>query len=116
RVLALLRGVAGEYAEAFDADGRLARPVELEEASLLLAEAHDLVPKLGLDEADVGRIERAIADRAGQDVVDGLVTGLAARVPAATGVALQELPPAAPSEARGATLFQENCTTCHGAD
>src|SRR5262245_126565 len=63
RVLALLRGVAGEYAEAFDADGRLARPVELEEAGLLLAEARDLVPKLGLDAGEVGKIERAIADR-----------------------------------------------------
>src|SRR5690349_20886926 len=70
RLLALLRGVGGEYAEAFDADGRLARPVELEEAGLLLAEARDLVPKLGLDAAEVGKIERAIADRAGQDVVD----------------------------------------------
>jgi high-affinity iron transporter len=116
RVLALLRGVAGEYAEAFDADGRLARPVELEEAGLLLAEARDLVPRLGLDAADVGRIEHAIADRATQDVVDGLVGGLAARVTAATGVALQELPPAAPSETRGAALFHDNCATCHGAD
>jgi high-affinity iron transporter len=116
RVLALLRGVAGEYAEAFDADGRLARPVELEEAGLLLVEVRDLVPKLGLDVADVGRIERAIADRATQGVVDGLVAGLAGRVTAATGVALQELPPSPPSETRGATLFQENCASCHGAD
>jgi high-affinity iron transporter len=116
RVLALLRGVAGEYAEAFDAEGRLARPVELEEAGLLLGEARDLIPRLGLDAADVGRIERAIADRASQDVVDGLVGGLAGRVTAATGVALQELPPAAPSEARGAALFHENCAGCHGAD
>src|SRR6185503_4847083 len=103
RVLDLLRGVAGEYAEAFDDQGHLVRPIELEEAGLLLAEARDLVPRLGIDAADVRRIEQAIAD-------------LAARVTAATGVALQPLPALAPSVERGAALFQENCASCHGAD
>ncbi len=116
RALALLRGVAGEYAEAYDADGRLVRPIELEEAALLLAEARDLVPRLGLGGADVARIERAIGDGTRQDVVDGLVSALAARITSATGVTLRELPPRAPSTARGAALFHDNCATCHGAD
>src|SRR5258706_13437646 len=83
RVLELVRGVAGEYAEAFDDAGRLARPIELEEAGLLLAEARDLAPRIGIDAADVRRIEQAIADRASQDVVVGLTSALAARVTAA---------------------------------
>ena len=115
RVLDLLRGVVGEYAEAFD-QGRLVRPIELEEAGLLLAEARDLVPRLGLDAADVRRIEQAITERAAQDVVVELTAALAARVTAATGVAPQPLPALAPSVERGAALFQENCASCHGAD
>ena len=116
RVLELLRGVVSEYAEAFDDQGTLVRPIELEEARLLLAEARDLVPKLGIDAAEVGRIEQAIGDHATQDAVGALIGGLAARVTATTGVALQPLPPQPPSAERGAALFQENCATCHGAD
>ncbi len=116
RVLDLLRGVAGEYAEAFDDQGHLVRPIELEEAGLLLAEARDLVPRLGIDAADVRRIEQAVADRAAQDVVVDLTSALATRVTAATGVALQPLPALAPSVERGAALFHENCASCHGAD
>src|SRR5262249_47640160 len=37
RLLALLRGVEQEYREAFDENGALVRPMELEEAKLLLA-------------------------------------------------------------------------------
>jgi hypothetical protein len=55
----------------------------------------------------VRRIEQAIADRASQDAVGELRRGLAARITAATGVALQPLPPSAPSVERGATLFRE---------
>jgi len=116
RVLELLRGVVSEYAEAFDDQGALARPIELEEAGLLLAEARDLVPKLGIDAEEVRRIEQAIADRASQDAVGELAGALATRVTAETGVSIQPLPPLAPSVERGATLFQENCTSCHGAD
>src|SRR5262245_49257433 len=83
RVLDLLRGVGSEYAEAFDDHGTLVRPIELEEAGLLLAEARDLVPRLGIDAAEVRRIEQAITDRASQDAVSGLVTALAGRVTAA---------------------------------
>src|SRR5436190_15587820 len=69
RLLDLLRGVQGEYAEAFDDHGALVRPIELEEAGLLLAEARDLAPKLGMDAAAVRQIEKAVADRASQDAV-----------------------------------------------
>src|SRR6185369_9529496 len=116
RLLDLLRGVQGEYAEAFDDHGALIRPIELEEAGLLLAEARDLAPKLGIDADVVRQIEKAVADRAPQDAVAKLTGALAARVTALTGVAPQPLPPQPPSIERGAALFHDNCATCHGAD
>jgi high-affinity iron transporter len=116
RFLWLLRGVEGEYAEAFDPDGRLARPIEIDEANLLLAEARDLAPAIGIPVGDVARLERAIAERASEGVVQDLVRGLGDRVTAATGVVAQVLPPEPPSAARGAALYAENCATCHGAD
>src|SRR4029078_13239656 len=69
RLLDLLRGVQGEYAEAFDDHGALVRPLELEEAGLLLAEARDLAPKLGIESEVVRQIETAVADHASQDTV-----------------------------------------------
>ena len=116
RLVGLLRGIRGEYGEAFDDAGRLVRPVELEEARLLLAEAQDLAPRLGLGDDAVQPLERALADRAPQELVDALARGLTTRISTATGVATEELPPVAPSAARGAALFRENCTSCHGAD
>jgi high-affinity iron transporter len=116
RVLELLRGVVTEYAEAFDPDGSLARPIELEEASLLLAEARDLVPKLGIDAAMVTAIEKGVRDQAGEAAVETLVGALSTRVTEVTGIVLQQVPAEAPSAERGAVLFQENCAGCHGAD
>ena len=116
RVQELLRGIAGEYGEAFDAAGLLVRPIELEEAGLLAAEARDLVVQLDIDVAEVERVERAIANRAAADVVANLATALGARVTAVTGIALQQLAPLPPSALRGATIFQDNCTGCHGAE
>ena len=116
RVLELLRGVVTEYAEAFDPDGTLARPIELEEAGLLLAEARDLVPKLGIDAAMVTAIEKGVQDHAGEGAVEGLVAALSTRVTEVTGVVLQQLAAQAPSAERGAVLFQENCAGCHGVD
>src|SRR5262249_10762904 len=102
--------------EAFDADGRIARPIELEEAGLLLAEARDLVPRIGIDAAEIGRIEQAITDRASERAVGDLVGAVAAHVTAVAGVSDQALPAQTPSVERGAAIFQENCASCHGAD
>src|SRR5690349_24732422 len=67
RLLDLLRGVQGEYGEAFDDHGALVRPIELEEAGLLLAEARDLAPKLGIDAGVVRQLEKAVSDHASQE-------------------------------------------------
>ncbi|HXJ34790.1 MAG TPA: FTR1 family protein [Candidatus Eisenbacteria bacterium] len=114
RLLGLLRGIGGEYGEAFDAQGGLVRPIELEEAGLLLAEARDLLPQAGLRAAEIEPLAKALGARAGQDVVDAQVQTLQARVTAATGVAARVRPPAAPSIERGRALFAENCASCHG--
>jgi high-affinity iron transporter len=116
RFLGLLRGIQGEYGEAFDDAGALVRPIELEEAALLLAEARDFGPRVGLDADAVPALEKAVADRRPQAEVEAMVRALATRVSNATGVPTEELPPAAPSVGRGAALFQENCSPCHGAD
>ena len=116
RVQELLRGVAGEYGEAFDAEGALVRPIELEEAGLLVAEVRDLAPRLGIEVGEVDRVARAIVDRAPPDVVTTLTTGLGGTVATLTGIALEQLPPLAPSAGRGAVIFQDNCTGCHGAE
>jgi high-affinity iron transporter len=116
RLLALLRGAASEYAEAFDSQGRLARPIELEEARLLLEEARDLALRAGLDPAELGRIETAIGERTEPESVLALAAAIGARVAAATGLSMQELPPAPPSIDRGAAVFAENCAGCHGVD
>ena len=55
RLLALLDGVAREYGEAFGDDGALARPLELEEASLLLGDARDQGERLAQKPADLER-------------------------------------------------------------
>jgi len=114
RLLGLLRGIGGEYGEAFDAQAALVRPIELEEAGLLLAEARDLLPQAGLAAAEIEPLANALSARAGQDVVDARVQALQSRITAATGVAARVRPPAAPSVERGRALFAENCASCHG--
>ena len=48
RLLAVLGGIVQEYGEAFTDDGALSRPIELEEAGLLLADARNQAERLGL--------------------------------------------------------------------
>ncbi|MGH7895996.1 MAG: FTR1 family protein [Candidatus Binatia bacterium] len=114
RALGLLRGIAGEYAEAFDDQGALVRPIEFEEAGLLLAEARDLLAAAGLAAAEVEPLAQALAERAPQEAVDAQVQALETRVTAVTGVEVRVRPPAVPSAVRGQALFAENCASCHG--
>jgi cbb3-type cytochrome c oxidase subunit III len=121
RLLTLLAGVRDEYHEAFDDAGALVRPIELDEARLLVAEARDHVDRLGA-------ALPAGTSRELDDVVAGLdahvaPASLAARVARlrtavseATGVAEDVSPPAPPSRAAGRAVFLENCAPCHGAD
>jgi high-affinity iron transporter len=117
RLLTLLGGVATEYREAFDDAGRLTRPIEIEEARLLLAEARDLNARL--DAVDATRLAAVDADLASHsapvDVFGNRVAAIATAISQRTGIRDEPLPPDSPSAAHGQTVFAENCTGCHGA-
>ncbi len=114
RLLTLLSGMRTEYQEAFDGT-TLVRPIELDEARLLFAEARDLNKRLALlPPADLDGLEQQLGGSATVEAVKTTVDGLAARVTAATGIRDEPYAPEPPSAARGKALFDENCATCHG--
>lgn len=114
RLLTLLSGMRTEYQEAFDGT-QLVRPIELDEARLLLAEARDLNARLKLlAPADLDGLGTQLGGTATVESVTTLVDGLSARITAATGVRDEPFAPEPPSAARGKALFDENCATCHG--
>ena len=55
RLLAVLGGIVQEYGEAFTDDCALSRPIELEEAGLLLADARNQAERLGQKPPDLER-------------------------------------------------------------
>ena len=61
---------------------------------------------------EAARLQRAIADKADAEQVAGIAHGLAAALLGAYPVPLA--PNKVPDFARGATLFGQNCATCHG--
>lgn len=123
RILALLGGIEAEYREAFDAAGRLTRPRELAEARLLLGDLRLLTASSGptattrpasRDPAiDLRPLTAAVETQASARQVSEHVAALRQIF---QGVAAEEfLPPAPPDAARGAALFREHCTSCHGS-
>ncbi|MBI3782688.1 MAG: cytochrome c [Deltaproteobacteria bacterium] len=119
RLFQLLRGVEQEYREACAEDGTLIRPLDLEEARLLVAAARQRVEPLAVEEwGEVGRklqeLSGAVDARAAASIVAAQVRDLRDEVRRASGVADDPLPPALPSAARGAILYKENCVSCHG--
>lgn len=119
RLLRLLHGVEHEYREAFDPSGALVRPIELEEAALLLAEAGVAARAVG-DRAPgvverVAALSRAVGERAPVAGVAAECRGIREWVARATGVAENVAPPAPPSITRGAALYAAHCVSCHGS-
>ena len=116
RLIALLDGIATEYQEAFDARGTLVRPIELEEARLLVVEAADLDRKLdvGLGPQLAG-VEATLKGAKPDPAFVPLLESLQAKVASSTGVRLEAGPPEAPSAERGGKLYTELCARCHGA-
>jgi high-affinity iron transporter len=120
RLLTLLAGVRDEYREAHDASGRLVRPIELDEARLLIDDARrsgDRLAAVVPPDLRVGieALGTELASKPPADTLAASVDALRARLSEATGVAADAVPPDAPSAARGAALFADNCATCHGA-
>jgi high-affinity iron transporter len=119
RLLTLLRGVGEEYREALDADGRLVRPLEIEEARLLIAEARDHAGRLGgatAGELTAGLdgLAAALGSTAPLATVEALVDTLRRTVTTATGVVEDFLPGAPPSPVRGQAVYAAHCVSCHG--
>lgn len=117
--LTLLGGVEHEYREAFDGAGKLVRPLELDEATLLLKETCELAPRLGLDpsadlQAQMTALTDAVATRAAVDVVADLTRQVRDTVQNATGIVADTVPPNPPSAASGKKLYATHCVACHG--
>lgn len=119
RLLSLLRGVEQEYLEAFDDHGSLVRPIELEEAAMLLSEARDVAQALAADLPDararVMTLSRAVEDRVPVPGVVATCREIRAAIVEASGVTEEVLPPQPPSASAGAALYGAHCVSCHGA-
>jgi high-affinity iron transporter len=118
RFLLVLAGVRDEYGEALDEAGRVVRPIEIEEARLLVADGRDVLRRVGdvlPDDAGavLDRIEADLGAGTPADELAGVVDDLRSRVQEATGVS-DVAPHVAPSAVRGAALFADNCAGCHG--
>lgn len=118
RLLRLLHGIEQEYREAFDEQGALVRPIELEEARFLLVEAGDVTRAIGTDVPDAGErvraLAQAIAERAPVTVVTLDCRNLREAITRVSGVEDDVLPPQPPSAERGAPLYATHCVSCHG--
>lgn len=119
RALTLLNVVAEEYREGV-VDGEVVLPVEYEEAQAFLAEADSRVAGAAPEAAEAlapafAALRLALAERRPLDGVRAALEALRTAISRETGVVETIYPPAAPSGARGAALFAENCAPCHGA-
>jgi len=119
RLAQLAAAVGEEYREALDDAGRVVRPIEIEEAKLLLSEARQLAPRLETPLADeAGRrltgVARGVEGNAPRETVAADVEAFVGWLAQATGVSVEIMPPAPPSPERGRRVFAENCVGCHG--
>ena len=118
RVAATAQLASQEYRVGI-VDGRVVSRAELDEARLFLQESRRsaaLLPaKIRL--STISGIDSLIAlvSAAGSpDSVDARVKRLTTSLSTALGVPLDQVPPEAPSLARGAQVFRTNCASCHG--
>ncbi|MBA2626715.1 MAG: FTR1 family protein, partial [Gemmatimonadales bacterium] len=100
-------------------DGRVIAANEVEEARLFLAEARRTAGLLPAAEragtiASVDSIVWLIDATASPDTVDARVQLITTAVARRFNVTLDETPAATPSIARGATVYREQCASCHG--
>lgn len=101
------------------AHGRVVSRAEVDEARLFLQESRRsaaLLPR-EVSAGTVSEIDSLIdlVNRlAAPDSIDARVGRLATALSHRFGVALDEIPSETPSLARGASLYQTNCASCHG--
>jgi high-affinity iron transporter len=119
RLLGMLGAIGQEYTEAFDEHGALVRPIELDEARLLLADARTSAARLAAEGVpDLGArldgLEQKIGAHAPVADVTAEVRALRETIEAATGVREDIYPRTAPSPTRGQAVYRAYCATCHG--
>ena len=101
------------------ADGRIVAQAEVDEARLFLQEsrraAASLPSRPGITPATtVDSLLALVSAVAPPDSLDGAVRAFAAALAGHYDVVLDQLPAKAPSLARGAQIYRDNCAGCHG--
>ena len=118
RLAATAQLAAQEYRIGVE-NGRIIAPAEVDEARLFLRESRRSAALLPRDISSVtlAQIDSLIhlVDRVGPpDSLDAGVQRLTTSVSGRLNVVLDEIPGQAPSLARGAQVYQQNCAGCHG--
>jgi high-affinity iron transporter len=118
RVATTVQLAAQEYRIGVS-EGRVISPAEVEEANLFLAEARRTAERLPPESSasTIAALDQLI-DAVGRTVdpdslaigARALTTGLAERY----RIDVDQIPAAAPSLARGAQVYQQDCAGCHG--
>lgn len=107
-----------EYAQGVE-HGKVVQPAEYEEARSFLAEARASAEQLSEAVQAAVRphletLETGILGLVPAGELRAALAGLRAALEGAVGVALDPLPGAPPSLARGAQLYRRHCAQCHG--
>jgi high-affinity iron transporter len=120
RIAASVQLAAQEYRIGV-VNGRVTAPAEVEEAKLFLTEAIRTAKLLPPNAAtasttEIERMQRLIVQTGAPDSVDVLARIALEVLSREVGVVLVVMPDGVPSLSRGAQLFREECSTCHGAN
>jgi high-affinity iron transporter len=119
RVAATAQLAAQEYRVGV-VDGRVVAKGEVEEATMFLREARRSATLLPSDSvrpalAQIDSLIQLVSRTSPPDTLDARVRRLNLGLSQRFGVSLDELPAQAPSLARGAEVYQANCSGCHGS-
>ena len=120
RVVAAVALAAKEYRVGVPgAPGRVTAPEEVDEARQFIEQARfdvPFLPRAARAAADSGlqRLLALFAATAAADAVDRVADAVADRIARSAGGPIVPLPTRAPSPARGAQVYREQCANCHG--
>src|SRR3954462_8352608 len=101
------------------AGGKVVAPEEVAEAKLFLGETRrsaELLPDPARRETlrQVSAVQELLDQAASPDTVDARVRQMVHGLSGRFRVAVDDVPPQAPSLTRGATVYRANCAGCHG--
>jgi high-affinity iron transporter len=118
RAAATAQLAAQEYRAGVDA-ARIVAPAEVGEARLFLQESRRAAAVLPAKDgaapsAAVDSLLALVTAVAPADSLDAQVRAFTAAIASHYGVVLDQVPASAPSLARGAQIYRENCAGCHG--